>query len=167
MTVETQKTYQSRLKSQYLDNPESAIQTLSASGLVDFGALAVNLEAPGLFSPAGLHESSGGDGTAGCPVEIMLASWAACAGVTLASVAHSMKLEIQHCRVTASGTMDFRGTLAVNKSSPVGLMDLRLEFELETNAPNESVDKLIQLTERFCVVHQTLANPPTLKTIRK
>lgn len=154
------KSNQSQLKSKYKDDPDSAIATLSAQGSVDFDNLAFTIQSPKFESQAGLHPFSGGDGTFECPVEIMLASWISCAGVTFAAVANSMHLSIDKCNITALGKMDFKGTLAVDRDAPIGITDLKLEFEVQSNETHEKLNKLIELTERYCVVHQTLRNPP-------
>jgi uncharacterized OsmC-like protein len=162
MKATAAKQRQSELKQGYADNPDSAIADLSAVGDVDFENFQFNIRHPGFLSPAGLHELSGGDGTAACPVEIMLAGWAGCAGVTFAAVANSMRLEIRSCEITATGRMDFRGTLAVDKESPIGLTGLKMIFQIDSEEPTESIEKLVQLTQRYCVVHQTLAAPPEI-----
>ncbi len=158
------KTVQKQLKETYANDPSEAVHSLRASGTVDFANLGCKLDYPERWSDAGLHEHAGGDGSFACPVEILLGSWVACAGVTLAAVAHSMKLNIERCRVSATGTMDFRGTLGVDRSAPVGLTHLKLEFEIQSSETPESIEKLIQLTERYCVIHQTLNSPPPLDT---
>ena len=160
MKAEKLKSNQADLKEKYTSDGGSAIQTLSATGTVDFDNLACHVSQPAAINPAGLHPSSGGDGTFACPVEIMLAGWVSCAGVTLAAVRHAMKLEIDSCEITATGTIDFRGTLAVDRESPVGLTALNLDFNIQSNEPAEKIEKLVLLTERYCVVHQTLAQPP-------
>ena len=162
MKAELLKANQAKLKTQYSDNPQSAIQDLKASGEVDFANLACNITRPTALNPAGLHLSSGGDGTFECAVEIMLAGWVACAGTTFAAVAYSMKLEIESCEIRAIGTMDFKGTLAVDRESPVGLTGLKMVYSIQSQEADEKLQKLVQLTERYCVVHQTLENPPTI-----
>jgi uncharacterized OsmC-like protein len=150
------KAAQAALKDHYRANPEAALLTLSAEGRVDFENLAVEIARPAFLNPAGLHPSGGGDGTFSCPVEIMLAGLVSCAGVTLAAVATSMKLPLRGATVRAEGDLDFRGTLAVDRAAPVGLTAMRLIFTLDLGAPQESIDKLIELTHRYCVVHRTL-----------
>ena len=150
------KAAQAALKEHYRSNPEVALQTLSAEGRVDLDNLAVEITRPEFLNPAGLHPSGGGDGTFSCPVEIMLAGLISCAGVTLAAVATSMKLPLKAATVRAEGDVDFRGTLAVDRAAPVGLTAMRLIFTLDLEAPQESIDKLIELTHRYCVVHRTL-----------
>lgn len=164
MKAELLKSNQSELKSKYESNPKSAIQTLSACGNVDFANLAFNLESPKMDSQAGLHPFSGGDGSFECPVEIMLAGWISCAGVTLAAVAHSMHLKIDECKISAFGEMDFKGTLAVDRDSPIGLTNLKIKFDIQSNEERSKLEKLIELTERYCVVHQTFMKMPGLST---
>lgn len=156
------KTNQATLKEAYANNPSDAVHSLQARGCVDFDYLGCNIDYPVQWANAGLHERAGGDGSLACPVEILLGSWVACAGVTLAAVAHSMKLKIDSCAITATGTMDFRGTLGVDRNAPIGLTKLQIEFDLVSNESPETLRKLIQLTERYCVVHQTLMQPPEL-----
>lgn len=150
------KAAQATLKEHYRANPGAALQTLAAEGRVDLDNLAVEITRPEFLNPAGLHPSGGGDGTFACPVEIMLAGLVSCAGVTLAAVATSMKLPLRAATVRAEGDLDFRGTLAVDRAAPVGLTAMRLVFTLDLEAPQESIDKLIELTHRYCVVHRTL-----------
>ena len=166
MKAKQLKANQATLKTQYESEGDSAVQQLRAVGKVDPANLACEIVQPAFLSPAGLHPSSGGDGTFACPVEIMLAGWVSCAAVTLAAVANSMKIELSQATITAVGTIDFRGTLAVSRDSPVGLTALELQFDLKTDASDELVSKLIQLTERYCVVHQTLMKPPSVTVNR-
>ena len=154
------KEQQAVCKAQYRDNPQSAIQTLSAQAILDPDNLACQIVRPEFLSPAGLHPSGGGDGSFACPVEIMLAGLVGCAGVT-----NSMKVGFTKGSITAEGDLDFRGTLAVDKQAPVGLTAIRLVFDLETDADQATIDKLIQLTHRYCVVHQTLDSPPPVSVI--
>jgi uncharacterized OsmC-like protein len=157
------KDNQARLKAVYKTEPERARQTLFARGTVDFSNLAARIVEPKLFDPAGLHPAGGGDGTFACPVEIFLAGLVTCAGVTLAAVATSMRLEISSATVRAEGDLDFRGTLAVDREAPVGLTAIRLSFDLNSTAPAEQLAKLIELTQRYCVVHRTLETPPVVE----
>ena len=156
------KANQARLKEQYQNHPETAVQQLRAVGHIDTENLACEILEPEFLSPAGLHPSSGGDGTFACSVELMLAGLVSCAAVTMAAVANSMRIELRRGTVVGTGTMDFRGTLAVDREAPVGLTKIELKFELDTDADEESIQKLVQLTERYCVVFQTLTNPPSV-----
>jgi uncharacterized OsmC-like protein len=157
------KAAQAALKDHYRANPEAALLTLFAEGRVDFENLSVEITRPAFLNPAGLHTSGGGDGSFSCPVEIMLAGLVSCAGVTLAAVATSMKLAVRSAIVRAEGDCDFRGTLAIDRAAPVGLTALRLVFQLDVGAPQESIDKLIELTHRYCVVHRTFDAPPQIE----
>lgn len=165
MKADQLKENQARLKEQYKADPASAVQTLKAVGKIDTANLACDLIHPSHWTPAGLHEHSGGDGTFSCPVEIMLAGLVGCAGVTMAAVANAMKIELREATVTALGTMDFKGTLAVDREAPVGLTKIDLQFDLNSDADGEKLAKLVELTERYCVVDQTLRNPPELEVM--
>lgn len=165
MSAEIFKSNQATLKEQYRANPESAIQKLSASCIVDPGNLAAKITEPSFLSPAGLHPASGGDGNFACSVELMMSGLCSCAAVTLAAVANSMKVELRHARVIATATVDFRGTLAVDREAPVGITGIELNFEIDSPAEPEKIEKLIQLSERYCVVYQTLIAPPEVSVI--
>ena len=164
MKADLLKSAQAKLKEKYAATPDTAIQNLTAVGTVDFDNLACNITQPSKLNPGGLHPSSGGDGTFACPVEIMLAGWVSCAGVTFAAVRHAMKLNVDTCEITATGTIDFRGTLAVDREAPVGLTALKLTFKIESDEPKDKIEKLVQLTERYCVVHQTLCETPSVES---
>jgi uncharacterized OsmC-like protein len=157
---------QAKCKALYQENPDAGRQTLTSLVVLDFDNLACNVLHPTFLSPAGLHPSGGGDGTFACAVEMLLAGLASCAGVTLTAVATSMQLQITSGRVLAEGDIDFSGTLAVSKTAPVGLTALRLVFELETAEPDEKIEKLLELTHRYCVVHRTLDAPPSIEVKR-
>lgn len=161
-TAEELKIRQAELKQSYQANPEVARGRLLARGLVDPGHLVCHLSAPESLNPAGLHPQSGGDGSFRCPVEIMLAGLVSCAGVTLAAVAHSMRLELETAEVLVHGDLDFCGTLAVNKTAPVGLTAIEIEFRITSSASDEQLEKLLALTHRYCVVWRTLETPPPL-----
>lgn len=157
---------QAKCKALYQENPDAGRQTLSAMVALDLDNLACNVLRPTFLSPAGLHPSGGGDGTFACAVEMLLTGLASCAGVTLTAVATAMQLKIAGGRILAEGDIDFSGTLAVNKSAPVGLTALRLAFELDTSEPDEKIQKLLELTHRYCVVHRTLDAPPSIEVKR-
>lgn len=154
------KANQAELKKKYATDPESAVQRLQASGKIDPENLAFEITQPALWTPTGLHPSSGGDGTFACSVELLLASLASCAGVTCAAVANSMKIEFEEAIVTAIGEMDFKGTLAVDRDAPVGLTKLELKFDIKSAADPEVIEKLVRVTERYCVVYQTFMSVP-------
>lgn len=152
---------QAPLKEQYKDEPESAVVTLRAEGELGEG-VSCSVQTGRAIAEAGLHPASGGDGTLLCSGDMLLEALAACAGVTLRAVATSLGIPVEGGRVHAEGDLDFRGTLAVDREAPVGFSSIRLRFELETDADQEQLDTLLKLTERYCVVFQTLAQPPEL-----
>ena len=152
---------QAPLKEQYERAPESALVTLQAEGTLG-GGVSCSVQTGRAIAEAGLHPASGGDGTLLCSGDMLLEALAACAGVTLRAVATSLGIPVEGGRVHAEGDLDFRGTLAVDREAPVGFRSIRLRFELETEADREQLDTLLKLTERYCVVLQTLAEPPEL-----
>lgn len=161
MDRETLKALQAPLKQQYQAEPQTAVATLHAVGIIDFQLPGCRVALPfndGRDAIAGLHPKAGGDGTAACSGDMLLQSLVTCAGTTLAVVATAMGLSVASAKVEATGTMDFRGTLGVDRTVPVGLSSIELQFYLETSADNEQIEKLIQLTERYCVVLQTLTH---------
>ena len=156
------KSRQAELKEEYRQDPGSAIQQLSASCRVDPANLAAEMIHPTFLSPAGLHPASGGDGTFACSVELMMSGLCSCAAVTLAAVANSMRIELKEAKVTAIATVDFRGTLAVDRDAPVGITQTQLVFNILSTAERAQIDKLVALTERYCVVLRTLENPSAI-----
>ena len=154
---------QAPLKQQYRDDPQSAVVTLVADGELDGTGVACRVRTASALAEAGLHPASGGDGTQLCSGDMLLEALAACAGVTLKAVATALGIRAEG-RVHAEGDLDFRGTLGVDKQAPVGFRDIRLSFELDTDATAEQLDTLKRLTERYCVVLQTLAVSPALET---
>jgi uncharacterized OsmC-like protein len=152
---------QAPLKERYKDEPESAVVTLRAEGTLGEG-VSCSVQTGRAIAEAGLHPASGGDGTLLCSGDMLLEALAACAGVTLRAVATSLGIPVESGRVHAEGDLDFRGTLAVDREAPVGFESIRLRFELETDADQEQLETLLKLTERYCVVFQTLAQPPEL-----
>jgi uncharacterized OsmC-like protein len=153
---------QEPLKGAYRSNPQAALITLRASGQLDEEAIACSVDTGRELAVAGLHPATGGDGSLLCSGDMLLQALVACAGVTLRAVATSLGISVDRGTVTAEGDLDFRGTLAVNKEAPVGFSSVRLAFDLETGATPEQVQTLIRLTERYCVVYQTLAQGPRL-----
>jgi len=153
---------QEPLKDTYRANPREALVTLRASGQLDEQAVACSVATGRELAVAGLHPATGGDGSLLCSGDMLLQALVACAGVTLRAVAISLGILVAGGTVTAEGDLDFRGTLAVSKEAPVGFSSVRLVFELDTGATPEQVQTLIRLTERYCVVYQTLAHPPEL-----
>ena len=149
------------LKDRYRSDPAAAVVTLSATGSLGEG-ISCSVDTGRALAEAGLHPATGGDGALLCSGDMLLEALAACAGVTLRSVATSLEIPVTSGTVTAEGDLDFRGTLAVDRDAPVGFKAIRLRFELETTASQEQLDTLLRLTERYCVVLQTLARPPEL-----
>jgi uncharacterized OsmC-like protein len=152
---------QAPLKQRYEVEPAGALVTLEAEGTLGEG-VSCSVKTGRAIAEAGLHPASGGDGTLLCSGDMLLEALAACAGVTLRAVATSLGIPVEGGRVHAEGDLDFRGTLAVDREVPVGFREIRLRFELETDADEEQLATLLKLTERYCVVFQTLANPPRL-----
>ncbi|MGE3284799.1 MAG: OsmC family protein [Pseudonocardia sp.] len=154
------KAIQAPLKSRYRDDPAAAVVTLSARGELDGTGVACRVTTAAALAEAGLHPASGGDGTQLCSGDMLLEALVACAGVTLRAVATALGIEARGT-VGAEGDLDFRGTLGVAKDAPVGFRDIRLTFELETTASEEEIATLLKLTERYCVVLQTIRSAPT------
>jgi uncharacterized OsmC-like protein len=152
---------QAPLKEHYEQEPEAALVTLSASGTLGEG-VSCSVNTGRALAEAGLHPASGGDGSLLCSGDMLLEALAACAGVTLRAVATSLGIAVGSGSVHAEGDLDFRGTLAVDRDAPVGFRAIRLNFELETEASEDELATLLKLTERYCVVLQTLASPPEL-----
>jgi uncharacterized OsmC-like protein len=151
---------QAPLKERYRDRPDSALITLEAEGALDVG-ISCSVDTGKALVRAGLHPDTGGDGSLACSGDMLLQALAACAGVTMRSVATSMGIEVSGT-VHAEGDLDWRGTLAVDKEAPVGFRAIRLRFELTSDASDEQLETLQRLTERYCVVFQTLASSPEL-----
>lgn len=152
---------QAPIKERYLDDPEAAVVTLKADGSLADG-VSCSVDTGRALAVAGLHPASGGDGTLLCSGDMLLQALAACAGVTLRAVATSLGIELRGGTVHVEGDLDFRGTLGVDKQAPVGFKEVRTTFDLETDASEEERATLLRLTERYCVVYQTLATPPSL-----
>ena len=161
MKVEELRTLQSPLKEKYRARPESALYTLRAQGHLGEG-VTCKVQTGKALVQAGLHPATGGDGLAVCSGDLLLEALVACAGVTLSAVATAIGVEIRDGVVKAEGDLDFRGTLGVARDVPVGFQRIRLHFELDTDASNEQLATLLRLTERYCVVFQTLRQPPEL-----
>jgi uncharacterized OsmC-like protein len=157
---------QAPLKNRYRSEPDSARITLHAHGVLGEEAIACNVETGKALVQAGLHPGSGGDGSFACSGDMLLQALVACAGVTLKAVATALSVPLRGGSVSAEGDLDFRGTLGVDKEAPVGFSDIRLRFELDTDAPQEQIDQLLKLTERYCVIYQTLRNSPAISIVR-
>ena len=152
---------QAPLKEQYKTDPEAALITLKAKGTLGEG-VSCSVETGRALADAGLHPATGGDGSLLCSGDMLLEALVACAGVTLGAVSTSLGIAIADGKVYAEGDLDFRGTLGVDREAPVGFSSIRLSFELDTDADDEQLATLIKLTERYCVVYQTLARDPQL-----
>jgi uncharacterized OsmC-like protein len=161
MNAEELKAIQGPLKERYKSDPSAALITLRATGRAGAG-LSCKVETGKALVEAGLHPATGGDGTQVCSGDMLLEALVACAGVTLRAVATAIGVELRDALITAEGDLDFRGTLAVSKDAPVGFKNVRLRFELDTNASEEQRATLIRLTERYCVVLQTLQQPAAI-----
>jgi len=161
MDREALRASQGPLKARYRDEPDAALVLLRAEGDLDAQAVACSVQTGRALVEAGLHPASGGDGSLACSGDMLLEALVACAGVTLRAVATSIGVDLRDAKVTAEGDLDFRGTLGVSKEAAVGFRDIRLTFELDTDASEEQRASLLKLTERYCVVLQTLrAAPP-------
>ncbi|HEY8777496.1 MAG TPA: OsmC family protein [Gaiellaceae bacterium] len=152
---------QEPLKDRYREEPKAALVTLRARGTLGEG-ITCSVTTGHAIAAAGLHPASGGDGSTLCSGDMLLEALAACAGVTLSAVATSMEIVIEKGSVHVEGDLDFRGTLAVDRGVPVGFRSIRVRFDLETDAEDDKLDTLLRLTERYCVVYQTLASSPRL-----
>jgi uncharacterized OsmC-like protein len=153
---------QAPLKAKYRDTPEAALVTLKAEGSLDGEGIACRVETGRALVEAGLHPATGGSGLQACSGDMLLEALVACAGVTLRAVATALEFGLKGGTVRAEGDLDFRGTLGVERAAPVGFRDIRLAFTLDTDEPQDRIDTLLKLTERYCVVLQTLRNPPPI-----
>jgi uncharacterized OsmC-like protein len=154
---------QAPLKDRYKGDPQSAVITLKARGTLDDTAIACKVETGRALAVAGLHPATGGSGLDLCSGDMLLEALVACAGVTLKAVATAIEVPLKSGTVSAEGDLDFRGTLGVAKDAPVGFKQIRLRFEVDTDAPQEKLDQLLKLTERYCVVYQTLKSGPPIE----
>jgi uncharacterized OsmC-like protein len=162
MNADDLRALQAPLKDKYREAPDSALVTLTARGELDADGVACRVDTGKALIEAGLHPATGGTGALACSGNMLLDALVACAGVTLKAVATAIGFGLEGGVVSAEGDLDFRGTLGVAKDAPVGFRDIRLTFELKTGEPQERIDQLIKLTERYCVVYQTLARPARL-----
>jgi len=161
MKAEELQSLQAPIKDRYRKEPEAALITLKAEGKIAEG-ISCRLETGKALVEAGLHPATGGTGMLACSGDMLLEALVACAGVTLSAVATAIGVEIREGTIRAEGDLDFRGTLGVSKEVPVGFQDIRLIFDLDTSATPEQLATLLRLTERYCVVFQTLNKPPKL-----
>ena len=155
------KAAQAPIKDRYRTEPEAALITLRAEGKIGAG-VTCNVQTGKTLVEAGLHPATGGSGLSACSGDMLLESLVACAGVTLRAVATALEIPLRDATVRAEGDLDFRGTLGVSKEVPVGFQNIRLHFDLDTDATDEQIATLLKLTERYCVIYQTLARPPKI-----
>jgi uncharacterized OsmC-like protein len=163
MNADEMRAVQAPLKDRYRADPKAGLVTLRAKGALDSEGVACKVETGRALAVAGLHPATGGTGAELCSGDMLLEALVACAGVTLKAVATSIGVALRSGEVTAEGDLDFRGTLGVAKDAPVGFKDIRLKFVLDTDAPQGELDTLLKLTERYCVVLQTLKHSPKLE----
>ena len=154
---------QAPIKEQYKTEPKAAFITLKAKGALDDANIACKVETGRALAVAGLHPATGGSGLELCSGDMLLEALVACAGVTLKAVATALDIPLKSGAVAAEGDLDFRGTLGVAKDAPVGFAQIRLRFDLDTDAPQDKLDQLLKLTERYCVVYQTIKNGPPVE----
>lgn len=154
---------QAPIKDRYRANPEDAFITLKAQGSIDDQNIACKVETGRALAVAGLHTATGGSGMELCSGDMLLEALVACAGVTLKAVATALEIPLKSGSVAAEGDLDFRGTLGVDRDAPVGFKQIRLVFDLDTDAPQDKLDQLLKLTERYCVVYQTVRNGPAVE----
>ncbi len=151
---------QAPIKERYKADPATAVLTLKAKGSIESEGIACKVETGRALAVAGLHPATGGSGLELCSGDMLLEALVACAGVTLKSVATAIEVPLKSGNVFAEGDLDFRGTLGVDKEAPVGFAEIRLRFEVDTDAPQDKLDLLLKLTERYCVVYQTIRHGP-------
>lgn len=162
MDANALRAMQAPYKDKYKSDPNAAVITLKAHGTLDESKIACKVETGRALAVAGLHPATGGSGAELCSGDMLLEALVACAGVTLKAVATALDIPLKSGTVRAEGDLDFRGTLGVDKEAPVGFREIRLSFDLDTDAPQDKIDSLIKLTERYCVIFQTLNKPPKL-----
>jgi len=166
MTADTLRSLQAPLKSQYRERPETASVTLRAEGRVGEN-VTCKIETGKARVEAGLHPATGGDGQSACSADMLLEALVGCAGVTLGAVATALGIPLRDAKISAEGDLDFRGTLGVSRDVPVGFKQIRLNFDLDTDASEEQLATLIRLTERYCVVYQTLTHPAEITVLHR
>jgi uncharacterized OsmC-like protein len=162
MDSETLRARQAPLKSLYREDPASSVFTLKASGSLEEEGMTCKVATARGLAEAGLHPATGGDGLSLCSGDMLLEALVACAGVTLKAVATALDLSVRSGTVFAEGDLDFRGTLAISKEVPVGFREIRLRFELDSDASEEQLATLLKLTERYCVIYQTIKSAPVM-----
>src|SRR3954454_490092 len=161
MNADELRAMQAPIKQKYKENPNAAVVTLRAEGRIGEG-IACRVDTGRALVEAGLHPATGGNGLQACSGDMLLEALAACAGVTLRAVATALEFRLKRGSVKAEGDLDFRGTLGVARAAPVGFSAIRLAFALDTDEPQDRIDSLLKLTERYCVVLQTLRQPPEI-----
>jgi len=161
MNAEELRSTQAPLKNRYREAPDAALITLRAQGRLAEG-VSCRIETGKALVEAGLHPATGGTGLSACSGDMLLEALVACAGVTLNAVATALNIELRDASIEAEGELDVRGTLGMSKEVPVGFRDIRLRFTLDTDAPQEQLATLLRLTERYCVIYQTLTHPPAI-----
>src|ERR1700722_13182053 len=154
---------QAPIKEKYKTDPKAAFITLKAKGSIDQEGIACKVETGRALAVAGLHPATGGSGLELCSGDMLLEALVACAGVTLKAVATALDIKLKSGHVSAEGDLDFRGTLVVAKDAPVGFAQIRLRFDVDTDEPQEKLDQLLKLTERYCVVYQTIKSGPPVE----
>ena len=165
MTADELRSLQAPLKAQYREHPESALVTLRAEGRIGEN-ITCKIETGKARVAAGLHPATGGDGQSACSADMLLEALVGCAGVTLRAVATALGISLRSGTIRADGDLDFRGTLGVSKEVPVGFKEIRLRFDLDTDVTEEQLAALLRLTEKYCVVYQTLSHPPAISVLR-
>ena len=164
MTADELRTLQAPLKAKYRERAETALVTLTAEGSVGQN-MTCKIETGKARVEAGLHPATGGDGQSACSADMLLEALVGCAGVTLSAVATALGISLRDAKIRADGDLDFRGTLGVSKDVPVGFKKIRLHFDLDTDATEEQIATLLRLTERYCVVYQTLSQPAEISVL--
>src|SRR5438477_8631295 len=166
MTADEIRSLQAPVKAQYRERPETALVTLHAEGRIGEN-ITCKIETGKSRVAAGLHPATGGDGQSACSADMLLEALVGCAGVTLSAVATALNIPLRSGTIRAEGDLDFRGTLGVSKNVPVGFKEIRLHFDLDTDASEEQLATLIRLTERYCVVYQTLSHPANISVLHR
>ncbi|HVI13188.1 MAG TPA: OsmC family protein [Pseudolabrys sp.] len=158
---------QAPIKARYKDDPKAGLITLKAKGSLDETNIACKVETGRALAIAGLHPATGGSGLELCSGDMLLEALVACAGVTLKAVSTALEIPLRSATVSAEGDLDFRGTLGVAKDAPVGFAQIRLRFDVSTDTSQEKLDQLLKLTERYCVVYQTIKSGPPIEVTLK
>ena len=166
MTANELRALQAPLKAQYRERPETALVTLHTEGRIGEN-ITCKIETGKARVEAGLHPATGGDGQSACSADMLLEALVGCAGVTLSAVATALGIPLRNATIRAEGDLDFRGTLGVSKDVPVGFKQIRLQFDLDTDASEDQIATLIRLTERYCVVYQTLGHPADISVLHR